>query len=374
MANWQHAVNYAQSHPIPGAILLDKTLSISGERFFRQKAWPFRLFWWALKWASLWIIRRNPWKLTAAKKLTALPLRYESAFGGQCRINAEDKAAKRVPKKLQLTPEQQTQHPEQPAPIAHTLCTLNPLGLGYAEPWYLKATQQKRVAAPQIESRSAAIDAKLFWRALHGKLKKIKPYQLAAFTPAGMGIIGRAWQSRLPLAGTYDQAWLDERHPNLPADFDFGYWNAAPHDQQITPYLDGDESITLTNLCAPGSPGATQDKAGNTQLTLTLPGHLPFVLVRFEDGRLGELAAKLDTLIVDTLPDPDNPNKRPCVVCVWRATVATEPAVRVLEARMITKTEADALREAAKASAKAQASAAYQSRYTEKQSHAYRST
>ena len=199
--HWQRAVSYTRSHPIPGAILLDKTLTISGERHFRKKAWPFRLFWWTLKWASLGLIRRNPWKLTAAKKLAQLPLRYEYAFGGECRINLEDKPAKRVPKKQQLTPEQQAQHPEQPAPIAHTVCELNPLGLGYSEPWYLKATKLKRIAAPLIETASAPITAKLFWRALNGKLNKVKPQQLAAFIPAGFGLIGRPWYSTTSYSG-----------------------------------------------------------------------------------------------------------------------------------------------------------------------------
>jgi hypothetical protein len=71
---------------------------------------------------------------------------------------------------------------------------------------------------------------------------------------------------------------------------------------------------------------------------------LPFVLVRFQDGRIGELAARLDTVIIDAAPDAGNPDKKPSVVCVWRATVATEPGVRVLEARMLTRTDVAALR------------------------------
>ncbi|WP_288410499.1 hypothetical protein [uncultured Herbaspirillum sp.] len=63
--------------------------------------------------------------------------------------------------------------------------------------------------------------------------------------------------------------------------------------------------------------------------------------------RLGELAAKLDTVIVDVAPTPNAPEKKPTVVCVWRATVASAPAVRVLEARMLSRAEVDALRERA---------------------------
>jgi hypothetical protein len=54
---------------------------------------------------------------------------------------------------------------------------------------------------------------------------------------------------------------------------------------------------------------------------------LPFVLVRFENGSIGELESRLDTVLID-------PDRRE-VSCVWRATVAKEPDVRVLEMRMI---------------------------------------
>ena len=130
----------------------------------------------------------------------------------------------------------------------------------------------------------------------------------------------------------------------MPADFDFAYWNGAPADQQVTPYLDGDETVTLYNLC-PAGVGTVQDASGNTGLSFALPGHLPFVLVRFQDGRIGELAAKLDTLIIDATRDARNPDKKVSVVCVWRATVATSPGVRVLEARMLAHADVVALRE-----------------------------
>lgn len=90
-----------------------------------------------------------------------------------------------------------------------------------------------------------------------------------------------------------------------------------------------------------------RDAAGNTCLSFSLPGHLPFVLVRFQDGRLGELAAKLDTLIIDAAPDAGDPEKKLSVVCVWRATIATEPGVRVLEARMLSRADVTTLRDRA---------------------------
>lgn len=329
-AQWRAAAAHAQAHAIPGQRLIDKTLTVTGERWFREKQWPFRLFWWVLKWASLGLIRRNPWKLTAPQKLTALPLRYEYAFGGQCRIDAGDNAAKRVNKKLRLTPEQQAQHPDQPAPIAHTVCELNPIGLGYSEAWHLKASKQKRVAAPQIETPTAPISAKLFWHAQNGKLKR-EEAPLAAFTPAGLSVNPKSHPARRKLGGTIDTAFI-QSDKWLPDDFDFGVWNAAPSDQQIE-FLQGDEIIELTNLCAPSTPGATTDPRGNTQLTLTLPANVCFSLVRLDSGEMFIHPLQLDTVIVE----PETAN----VSLVWRTVLAQEPdaPIRAIEARLQSRAE-----------------------------------
>ena len=312
------------------APLLDKTLTVHGARDFVKTAGPTSL----LKMASLGLLRPAPWELTAAQMLTELPLRHEAAYGGQCRIEHDDQAAQHVPKAQYLTPEQQTEHPNQPAPLAHTVCDLNPLGVGYSESWYLKATRQERVPAPQIEAPAAPLTAALFYRALDGKLKDLTAQELAAFTPAGMGVVPKGHPTRRRLAGTVDEAFA-KSDQWLPDDFDFAVWNAAPVDQQLD-YLQGDEVIELTNLCAPAAPGATQDAQGNTLLQLTLPGDLPFVLVHYPDGRMGELRAVLDTVIIDP--------ERNQVSCVWRATVGSEPEVAALEFRMLQKAAIQALK------------------------------
>ena len=63
----------------------------------------------------------------------------------------------------------------------------------------------------------------------------------------GLGAVGRWWQPRLALAGTYDDSWKQTRWPGLPEDFDFGYWNCAPEDQQID-YPGGGERVVLAGL------------------------------------------------------------------------------------------------------------------------------
>jgi hypothetical protein len=71
------------------------------------------------------------------------------------------------------------------------------------------------------------------------------------FTPISLGPVSRNFPERLAHAGTYDQHWLDEIFPDLPADFNPLYHQAAPADQQI-PYPGGGETVTLLNLTPTG--------------------------------------------------------------------------------------------------------------------------
>ena len=68
--------------------------------------------------------------------------------------------------------------------------------------------------------------------------------------PAGLGPIPPFWWQRCRHAGTYDAAWEADRHPLLPEDFDPAFWQSAPEDQIVRPYLRGDEPYFLTNLHA----------------------------------------------------------------------------------------------------------------------------
>ena len=55
----------------------------------------------------------------------------------------------------------------------------------------------------------------------------------ASYRPMAFGAIARSWPPRLKYAGTYDQNWIDNVFPFLPADFDERYYQAAPEDQQV---------------------------------------------------------------------------------------------------------------------------------------------
>ncbi len=69
--------------------------------------------------------------------------------------------------------------------------------------------------------------------------------------PAGFGAVGRGWRPRIGLAGTYDQAWIDEQWPLPPRDFDPRHNLCAPADQQL-PALEPGTAFTLVNLTPEG--------------------------------------------------------------------------------------------------------------------------
>ena len=344
LSQWKREVERLQANPEPGAMLVDKTLTVTGPRQFKKKVWPVRFLQWAIKWSTLTLIRPNPWKLTAPQKLAALPLRYEYAYGGQNRIDAGDKRAKRVPQKHRLDAEQRAAHPDRDAPAAqqaaaHEVYECNPIGLGYAQPWWITTAKVRAIPAPQIVYAGHLPAAKLFWQALCGKLKPGKSKHAKPFEPAGMGCIGRAWLPRRALIGTIDTKarWNDDEVPNLPAEFDFGYWNAAPRDQQC-PHLKGDERFTLDNLCAADHPAARRNDQGDTQLRFTLPGAVLYLALGDAQGRIAAKPLVIDTVSID--PEASR------IDVTWRAVVSTEAQLAHAELR-VARTEEERQRLAA---------------------------
>jgi len=308
---------------LPGDRLIQKTLTVCGPRHLRRKRWPIRACQILLRILTLGIAKPNPWKLVRPEAIGQLPLQYELAFGGLIPIPMDDAAAApRVPKKHRLPPDRREELGLEAPLAAYARCEGNPLGVGYAEPWVLKALKLKKTPAPQIEDPAHPFSAKLFWRALRGKQAALDSPALQA---AGFGPIGRGWPPRRGHAGTYDKKWLEHRHPLLPKDFDFAYWNCA-HPSMQCEHLQGNEILTLTNLVPPDACGARKDAEGNTELCVALPGHRPFVLARFENGTVGTLPLKTDTLIVDL--------KEQQVIQVLRTTIMKTHPLRALELRM----------------------------------------
>lgn len=70
--------------------------------------------------------------------------------------------------------------------------------------------------------------------------------------PAAFGPLASHWQPRVQFAGTYDDAWMKERQPLLPHDFDDRFYQCAPQDQQAPGFLRGDEPVVLFRLTPEG--------------------------------------------------------------------------------------------------------------------------
>lgn len=151
----------------------------------------------------------------------------------------------------------------------------NPVGLGY---------DKKRL--PNIESQAYPI-----------RKRSDRPL------PAGFGPVAPAWEPRRSKVGTYKGNWLKERWPWFPDDFDWGYFNAAPEDQQVEGYLRGDEELEFKNLHPQYPVYCSQ-----------LPGLRARAFIQIElpsaEPEFRELKMNLDTLWIDMESEK--------LVLIWR--------------------------------------------------------
>jgi hypothetical protein len=297
-----------------GKPLIDKTLLIRGQRYFRRRMLATRLVLWLLKCATLSLVSVRPWKLTRASDCEPLPVRHEYAYGGQCVIEEGDRAAARVPKRYRLSETQRFAHPARlegrSAPVAHIAFDPNPCGRGYIQDWYLRATRQRVVAAPLIETAGTKLSAKQFCHWLNPKRQQ--ECEASIFRrPTGFGVVPKTHPERRAHIGLVDQAFIASTAP-LPENFDFAIWNAAPEDQQ-TDYPIGGEELELANLCTGDAPGSRTDAGGNRYLRLRLPGDRCTLRGIGPDGAASHLSMHIDTVLIE--PDEHS------LILVWRRTV-----------------------------------------------------
>ncbi|MEM6662717.1 MAG: DUF2169 domain-containing protein [Pseudomonadota bacterium] len=151
---------------------------------------------------SFWEPNGTGWALSAPEPVTAVPLTYSLAYGGTS-LGKENE--------LVATSE-------------------NPAGIGFVTPERLQ--RRDPFPAPQIGDLAEFISA-----------RPDKP-----MTVHGTAPIAKAWLPRRAHAGTFDDAWKQERHPRMPHDYSLRFWNAAPAALQCAEALDGDELITVSGV------------------------------------------------------------------------------------------------------------------------------
>ncbi len=192
---------------------------------------------------------------TEPEAFTVMPISYDLAFGGLDNLN--------------------------PDPAQHDAYLSNPIGRGFYS--NSKGREINARPLPNTEEPSRPVKS-----------------PLEAYAPMGFGPIGRSWHPRAAYAGTYDQNWVDNVFPFLPADFDERYYQSAPLDQQID-YLQGGEDVWLVNL-------TPQGETSFRVPTLAVP--VTFYFKNYEEK---EVNAAGDTLIIE--PDLGR------ITIVWRASV-----------------------------------------------------
>jgi hypothetical protein len=202
------------------------------------------------------VTRSGASSMSAPTPFERIPLIYERAFGGWDR-REED-------------------------PAQHTYEPRNPVGTGFRSG---AARGDEELLVPNLEDPEDPFDG-------FGNTP----------TPAGFGFVSPNWQPRLALAGTYDEAWDQNRKPLLPKDFDRRFYNAASRGLIAPGYLSGDEPVALL--------GVTEEGRIGFHLPRVPP---PVCTIHLRAGKRANLATNLDTLVVDA--------DRRVVTLQWRATL-----------------------------------------------------
>jgi hypothetical protein len=70
--------------------------------------------------------------------------------------------------------------------------------------------------------------------------------------PVGFGPVAPVWKQRSRYAGTYDDAWVKQRAPLLPDDFDERFLQAAPGQLTADGYLEGNEEVEILGMTPEG--------------------------------------------------------------------------------------------------------------------------
>jgi hypothetical protein len=261
------------------------------------------------------------WTLTRAKTATQVPLRWENAFGGSC----------------QVANPAHTTDTSQPEWLLNEVCFSNPLGGGWLDKRYERSLRKagkempKQMLAPSLFYPKDTLKEPVLIKHPDGIVNTQQIVAAAAkypLQPAGFGPIARSWAPRIGLSGTYDERWKKERWPLLPTDFDEGYWNCAPLDQQA-PWPSADAVLEAWHLFDPRL-------APKGYVQMALPGHRAFVMARLENGTPLPLPMLIDTLVLDT--------DTHTLHVVWRCRIPQNPLIASLEARFETDPTAPLLK------------------------------
>jgi len=232
--------------------------------------WPVRIeikdrlsYGFQVRGPSEWRRAMSGWKLTTPELINEVPITYALAYGGAAPSNEEG----------------------QPDEIYE----FNPAGIGHLTT--ARLSLRAPFAAPQIGDIAEFITAD----------------PTTEMSVHGTGPIAKAWLPRRGHAGTFDDVWQRERHPRMPKDYTLRFWNAAATPMQLTPPLEGTETIILTGVSHKLEP-----------VTIPLPSVTLFLQAQNVDETSETIELTLDTIYAD-VTDPDTAAHS--LTLIWRAIV-----------------------------------------------------
>lgn len=222
---------------------------------------------------SVWTRDRGDrWHLSQPEPVRSVPIRYDLAYGGSMKDTGG------------------------------TIRTFdqNPAGCGFCVSGHDEDLTE--IAAPQIGLLAEFISAKF------GDEMAVQ----------GFGPIAKAWLPRRSYAGTLDDNWRATRHPRMPRDYDYRFWNAASGPLQLSPFLRGNERIVLRNL-RPDTP----------EYGFELPGVAVMGRLQPSDD---VVAFDLDTVSIDIEAEKVSDHT---LSMIWRAMIPASDSIDALEIDMI---------------------------------------
>jgi hypothetical protein len=194
-------------------------------------------------------------RMSRPKPFEVMPLVYERAFGGSDLSHRKEKK--------------------------HAFEKRNPVGTGFTTAG--KSGHFDDLALPNLEDPAQLISK-----------PKDKP------RPAGFGFVARHWEPRVSYVGTYDDAWMEQRCPLLPLDFDERHFRSAHPDLCAPAHFSGGEEVRVRNASRDG------------ELRFAVPG-LRFEAKASVQGEDQQLEPRIDTILIE--PDEQR------VAVTWKATL-----------------------------------------------------
>lgn len=212
------------------------------------------------------VIGDREWRdgcITQPKPFQSMPMVYERAFGGVHIVDDEIQTAE----------------------------LRNLIGTGFAGK--RKGKEMNGISLPNLEAPANLI-------------KDIKDQP----EPACYGFCASNWQPRVAYAGTYDEAWQQNRAPYLPTDYDSRFLSMA-HRELIYPgYIQGGEPVKIMSM----------HKSGNLQFKLP---HVKLAAMVNLAGQEKRLVFQMETLIIE-------PNQLQLSM-VWKAALPCDKNAQKIE-------------------------------------------